>query len=69
MTQGGELVRQTLQLLLDNWDRTPVRVVQDGLWQNLYLSEIADQRLVAEQVISFLRTRHLPVEEPDPPQD
>lgn len=57
---GGEMVRQTLELLCTNWDKTPVRVVQDGRWSNLYLSEIRAQDVVAEQVIRFLIQRHLP---------
>jgi hypothetical protein len=56
---GGEGVRQSLELLILHWDRLPVRVYQDGHWQSLFLSEIHDERLVANEVVRFLVSRHL----------
>ena len=57
---SGEAVYRTLLLLIDSWDSMPVRVYQDGHWQNLYLSEITDGALVASQVLQFIASRHLP---------
>jgi hypothetical protein len=62
---GGESVRSSLQLILDHWDELPVRVYQDGRWQSLFLSEIHDERLVANEVVRFLVSRHLPADQED----
>lgn len=54
----GERVFQMLARIVENWDSIPVRVYQDGSWQNLYLSEIKDDAAVAKSVISWLQTTY-----------
>ena len=44
-------LREFLANLIENWERTPIRVEQDGRWQSLFLSEIKDGGSILEWIL------------------
>jgi len=54
-----------LSRIVENWNAIPVRVYQDGRWQNLYLSEIEDDQAVAKSVIRWLQATYIKEEDND----
>ena len=62
---SGERVYQMLSRIVENWNAIPVRVYQDGRWQNLYLSEIEDDQAVAKSVIRWLQATYIKEEDND----
>ena len=45
-------LREFLRDLVKNWEYIPIRVLQDGKWQSLYLSEIKDPIVILQWIIS-----------------
>jgi len=45
-------LREHLADLTKDWDDLPIRVLQDGKWQNLYLSEIKD----GQQILDWIKS-------------
>jgi hypothetical protein len=44
-----------LEKLVHNWHSIPIRVLQDGKWQSLFLSEIEDDKPIVEWLIKQLQ--------------
>ena len=45
-------LKEHLCWLIEGWEQIPIRVLQDGRWQSLYLSEIKDGLAVLDWIKS-----------------
>jgi hypothetical protein len=61
---GGERLKKLesevykfMQRVVQHWDRIPIRIFQDGKWQDLFLCEIKDDKLIAQWVITTLSSK------------
>lgn len=48
-------VRNFIERLAENWERTAIRVYQDYEWQDLLLPEVKDEVEIAEWIIECLK--------------
>jgi len=44
-------LREHLFVLVGQWDKTAIRVKQDGKWQSLFLSEVED----GQQILDWIK--------------
>lgn len=44
-----------LNRIVEHWDNIPIRVFQDGKWQSLMLSEIKNDRDIADWIVTRLQ--------------
>jgi len=54
MKLKDDSVYAMLSRVIQNWDRIPIRVKQDGQWQSLFLIEIKSESEKAKAIISWL---------------
>lgn len=52
MNENKSSLKEHLISLIDNWERVPIRVKQDGKWQALFLSEIKD----GQQILDWIKS-------------
>jgi len=56
-SRRGESIRlktlkEHLAELVETWERVPIRVLQDGKWTSLYLSEVKNGQIILDWIKS-----------------